>query len=285
MALEIDGHTKALGLIGSPVSHSMSPAFHNASFEQLGINAVYLAYDVSPEGLEDAVNALREMGFAGYNVGVPHKKSIIPFLDEVDEGAKLMNAVNTVCIKDGKSIGYNTDGLGFIEALRNHHINPTNLRAVIADIDAEGSAYTAQLALEGARHITVLTESTQVDAIRNRMVHLTARTGCMIDVFDIEDYSSYSVNISLAQVYCNATSIGKKPNIEQSPLPATLLHADLTVMDAVYSPRYTQLINDAVMAGCRTINGLELLLNQAALAEKLWLGCEMPISYLRQRFF
>lgn len=285
MSTRISGRTKTIALIGTPVEHSMSPAMHNTAFDHLGIDAIYTAYNVSEAGLAAAVKGMAEMGFAGYNVTVPHKAKIMSFLDDVSDAAKFIGSVNTVVIENGKSIGHNTDGLSFTETLKQSDISPAGLNLVVADINAEGPAYITQSAIEGARRITVLTKASSVPLAKNGYGRIAEATNCCIEVYDIDDYGAYASRLNEAKVFCNATRIGASPKEHLTPLPAHLLHADLTIIDTIYSPRVTRLMRDAQISGCKTIGGLTLLLNQAALAEKLWLGCDMPQNLIRETFF
>ena len=276
MSTAISGHTKALALIGNPVEYSMSPAMHNASFEHLGIDALYLAHLVLPEQLKHAVQGLKQLEYVGYNVTAPYKNDILAFLDDISTSAKLIGSVNTVVHKDGKSVGYNTDALSFTDTLRQHDFLVAGKRLIIADIRAEGPAYAAQAALEGAEHITILTTDELIkNAQRNyeRLAHETAST---IEVFDINLPNTYLHLVKQAHLFCNASRIGSAPKTSTTPLDTSLIHSDMVIVDSVYQPRTTRLMQEATMIGCEVIGGLELLLNQAALAEKMWFGCEMP---------
>ncbi len=285
MKESISGHTSSLALIADPVEHSFSPALHNASFEELGIDAVYLAFKVEGTALHRAVRGMARLGFVGYNVGAPHKSTILPHLDEVSDEARLMDAVNTVVIREGRSFGYNTDGLSFTKTLADHNIPLHGLHLVMVDIDAEGSAYVTQAASEGAQHVTVLTEASSVDALKTRYVRVSEATGATIEVFDLTDVDRFGTFVADAAVVCNASRIGASPNENRTPIPASLLHTDLCVLDSLYQPRVTTLMQDAMRYGCEVVGGLELLLNQAALAEKLWFDCEMPTKHIRNTFF
>ncbi len=276
MSTSISGHTKALALLGNPVEHSMSPALHNASFEHLGIDAIYLAHCVLPEQLKNAALGLKQFGYIGYNVTAPYKNEILAFLDDVSTSAKLIGSVNTVVHKDGKSVGYNTDALSFTDTLRHHDYLVAGKRLVIADIRAEGPAYAAQAALEGAEHIIILTTDELIERAQNNYERLAHETASTIEVFDISLPNTYLHLIEQAHIFCNASRIGSEPESYKTPLDASLIHSDMLLVDSVYQPRTTRLMKDGTMLGCEVIGGLELLLNQAALAEKIWFGCDMP---------
>lgn len=151
----ISGHTKTICLIGSPVEHSLSPAMHTFSFEQLGVDCVYLAYNVEPDQLEAAVNGMKELGFLGYNVTMPHKTYISRYLDELSPAAELMGAINTVVIKDGKAIGHNTDGAGFMRNIKENGVEVVGKKVTVMGAGGAAMAIYTQAALDGVAAIDV----------------------------------------------------------------------------------------------------------------------------------
>lgn len=285
MTLPISGHTQSLALVASPCAQSFSPALHNTSFKLLNKDARYFALDVQGAALEPTVRGLAALGFTGYNVGVPNKSAILAYLDEITDAARVMGAVNTVLIKDGKSIGYNTDGLSFTDTLEQAGIPVKGLCCVIADADGEGSAYATQAAFSGARKVTLVAPVQHLAPLKELASKLEAETACAVDVLDLEDDSAFADRVAEAQVFCNATRIGTGDQQAQTPLPKAHLHKGLTVLDAIYDPKETRLLAEAQEAGCRTIGGLELLLNQAAQAELLWLDCAMPKQAIAKALF
>jgi shikimate dehydrogenase len=274
MKTSISGHTKALTLIGNPTKRSLSPAIHNASFQHLGIDAVYFANEVTADQLEAAVKGLKCFGYVGYNVTAPYKNAIIPYLDKISTTAAMIGSVNTVMHKDGLAVGYNTDALSFTDTLRQHGFFVTDKRIIIADIQAEGPAYAAQAAIEGAEHITILTNAEHVEEAKEHYDQLSQKTASVIEVYDIAKPNAFRHLVANAHVFCNATRIGSSPEAFRTPLDASLIHSNLLVVDSIYNPRQTRLLEDASMIGCETIGGVELLLNQVALAERLWFDCE-----------
>lgn len=282
----ISGHTKLVALIGSPVEHSMSPAMHNASFEKLGLDYVYLAFDVVPETLEQAVAGMKDMGFAGYNVTMPNKTHVLPYLDELTEAAELMGAVNTVVIKDGKSIGHNTDGAGFVVNLKNHGVDFEGKKITIVGAGGAGSAIFTQLALDGAASIDVYNiKDDFFEATRQRVAELSEKTGCDITLTDLADRDALGKSVAKSCVFINATRMGMPPFENECLLDEDMLHDGLAVADTVYEPRETKLIAMAKAHGLVTCSGLGMLLSQAALGEKIWCDASMPVDYIEEKFF
>ena len=156
----ISGCTKTICLIGSPVEHSLSPAMHTFSFEQLGVDCVYLAYNVEPDQLEAAVNGMKELGFLGYNVTMPHKTYISRYMDEVSPAAELMCAINTVVIKDGKAIGHNTDGAGFMRNIKENGVDVVGKKVTVMGAGGAAMAIYTQAALDGVAASMFISERT-----------------------------------------------------------------------------------------------------------------------------
>ena len=284
--LNISGNTKLVGLIGSPVAHSMSPAMHTASFAHEGIDAVYLAFDVVPDQLGDVVKGFADQGLAGYNVTMPCKTKILPFLDELSPAAERMGAVNTVKIENGRSIGYNTDGEGFTTNLRHLGLDPQGCDATVLGAGGAGSAIYTQLALDGARAIHVFNIRDGFwDATVEKVAHLADKTGCDVTLHDLADREDLARCIAESDVLVNATRIGMGDTADQCLVDEDMLHDGLTVGDTVYDPRETKLIQMAKARGLKTAPGLGMLLQQAALGEKAWFDIEMPTAYIEKVFF
>ncbi len=286
ISVDFTGETKLVGLLGSPVAHSMSPALHTASFSKLGINAVYLGFDVRPEQLPSAVRGLVELGAIGYNVTMPCKTYIGEYLDELSTSASLMGAVNTVVIKEGRSIGHNTDGAGFIRNLRNLGHEPEHKIATVAGAGGAGSAIFTELALEKAAEIRIFNlhdafwEKTQAHLSR-----IAQATGAKLTLHDLEDRALLKTSIAESYFFVNATRVGMAPDVDACLIDENMLHDNLFVADTVYEPHETKLITMAKSHGLPTAGGLGMLLHQAALAEKLWFDKDMPIDYIEETFF
>ncbi len=282
----ISGHTKTTALIGSPVEHSMSPAMHNASFEKLGLDYVYVVYDVQPEQLESVVKGMKDMGVVGYNVTMPLKTYVLPYLDELSDAAKLMGAVNTVVLQDGKTIGHNTDGAGFMRNLKENGVDIIGKKMTIVGAGGAGSAIFAQAALDGVAEIDVFNiRDNFYDATEKRVGEMAEKTGCKITLHDLDDKDDLRASVAESALFVNATRVGMPPMDDQCTLEEDMLHDGLVVADTVYNPRKTKLLAMAEAHGNKAISGLGMLLWQAAIGEKIWTGQEMPVDYIEDMFF
>ena len=282
----ISGCTKTICLIGSPVEHSLSPAMHTFSFEQLGVDCVYLAYNVEPEQLEAAANGMKELGFLGYNVTMPHKRVISRYLDEVSPAAELMGAINTVAIKDGKAIGHNTDGAGFMRNVEENGVDVVGKKITIMGAGGAAMAIYKQAALDGVAEIDVYKrKNDSFDAAAEHIAGIADKTGCAMCLIDIDDKEAMKASIAESVLLINATNVGMGDLEGQSVVPAEFLVDGLVVADVIYVPRKTKLLEDAEAKGLKTINGLGMLLWQAAIAEDIWVGKEMPTKLVQDKFF
>jgi shikimate dehydrogenase len=276
--MEIDAHTGFCGVIGNPVEHSLSPAIHNAAFQQLRLNLVYLAFRV--EAIGEAIRGLRALGgFRGASVTIPHKVSAIPFLDEVEPTARHIGAINTIVARQGKLTGYNTDATGALRALRGGVGSLAGKCVVI--LGSGGAARAIAFALAGEPELAGLT-LLGVDASERSLLAADLRSKTPLTVTEAHlDEASLGKALPAAQILIHCTPIGMSPKIEASCVPASLLHAGLAVMDIVYNPRATRLLNDARQAGCVTIPGLEMFLHQAVAQFELWTNQAAPADVMR----
>lgn len=276
--MEIDATTQFCGVIGNPVEHSLSPAIHNASFQKLGLNFVYLAWKV--EAIGDAVKGLRALGnFRGASVTIPHKVTVLPFLDEVEATARHIGAINTIVAENGKLLGMNTDATGALRALREGKAPLSGEPVTILGSGGAARAIAFALAAEaGISRLYLL----GVDEQERRQLALdvTQRTAVRVDDAFLDE-PSLKAALSETAVLIHCTPIGMAPRIGVSCVPAHLLHPGLTVMDIVYNPRETKLLGDAKAAGCRAISGLEMFLNQAAAQFERWTGQLAPVEVMR----
>ena len=276
--MEIDAHTGFCGLIGNPVEHSLSPAIHNAAFQKLGLNLVYLAFRV--EAIGEAIRGLRSLGgFRGASVTIPHKVSAIPFLDEVEPTARHIGAINTIVANQGKLTGYNTDATGALRALRGGVGSLAGKRVAI--LGSGGAARAIAFALAGEPGLVELT-LLGVDAKERSMLatDLRSKTPLAVSEADLDEASLGRI-LPDAQVLVHCTPIGMSPKTEASCVPPSMLHAGLAVMDIVYNPRETRLLKDARKAGCVTIHGLEMFLHQAVAQFELWTNQAAPAEVMR----
>lgn len=283
----ISGHTKLITLIGKPVEHSMSPAMHNASFEYLGEDYVYLATEIdSPDDLYKAIQGMKVMGFAGCNVTMPYKRAIIPYLDELSPAAELMGAANTVVFEEGKAVGHNTDGAGFMRNLKENNIDIIGKKITLVGVGGAGSAIYTQAALDGVAAIDIYnSKDAFFDVAAERIADIAQRTGCAIRLIDLDNKEALKHSIEESALFINATRVGMGDLAGQSVIPKEYLVDGLAVADTVYDPRKTKLLEDAEAKGLKTINGLGMLLWQAAIAEDIWVGKKMPTELVQEKFF
>ncbi len=276
--MDINAHTQFCGVIGNPVEHSLSPAIHNAAFQKLGLNFVYLAFRV--EAIGDAIKGLRALGnFRGASVTIPHKVAAVPFLDAVEPTARHIGAINTIVAEGGTLTGYNTDATGALRALREGGVALKGQHVVM--LGSGGAARAIAFALGTEAGIARLSLLGIDERERTALAQdLQSKTGLAVQVAPLDDATLRQV-LPEAQVLIHCTPMGMSPNVQGTSVPAPLLHAGLTVMDIVYNPRETRLLKEAKAAGCRTIPGLEMFLHQAAAQFELWTNQAAPTDVMR----
>ena len=269
----ISGTTRVLGVIGDPVAHTSSPAMHNAALKALGLDYVYVAFHVAPDALPQALAGMRALELAGLNVTVPHKQAVMAHLDEISPEAQAIGAVNTVCNRDGKLLGFNTDAFGIIESLKaDGGMNSLPGRVVL--LGAGGAARAilyALLAREEVAEVLLLNRTVEkAEALKGDLDGAgKVRIGSLADSGTIAD----------AGLVINATSIGMHPHEETSPLAdSSCLHGEMLVVDIVYNPLETTLMRQARSVGARTINGLGMLAWQGARSFEIWTGTMPPVE-------
>ncbi|UOF92859.1 shikimate dehydrogenase [Fodinisporobacter ferrooxydans] len=264
-----------VGVFGYPVHHSKSPVMHNAAFRSLGIDGYYQRFNILPEKLGDAVKAVRMLQFRGVNVTIPHKVAIIKYLDDITREAELIGAVNTIVHEDGRLIGTNTDGIGYVQSLR-EEIDIDLNRAHVLVLGAGGAAraIATQLALSGVHAI----------CITNRTFEKAEELARVIGKIQPNTYalpmSELFARMKDFTIVINTTSVGMSPNSDESPLPADYLPEHLIVSDLVYNPRQTRLLQLAEKRGCQVHGGIGMLVYQGAEAFRLWTGMEPPIAVM-----
>ena len=276
--MDINTATQFCGVIGNPIEHSLSPAIHNAAFQKLALNFVYLAWKVDRIG--DAVRGLRALGnFRGASVTIPHKVAVLPFLDEVDTTARHIGAVNTIVAEEGQLLGMNTDATGALRALREGNAPLKGASVVIVGSGGAARAIAFALASEAeVRRLHLL--GIEVDERRNLATDLRDKTGVSVEEDDLDEGRLKNV-LPEARVLIHCTPVGMAPKIGRSCIPPKFLHRELIVMDVVYNPRETQLLIEARTAGCRTISGLEMFLYQAVAQFERWTGQSAPVQVMR----
>ncbi len=281
---KIDGKTSLLALLGSPVEHSKSPQMHNLSLSYLNLNYAYLAFDVAEKDLSEAVNAMKALNVAGFNLTMPHKSNIIPLLDELSAEAKLIDAVNTVYNKNGCLIGYNTDGMGYTMSLREENISLYDKKVVIAGARGAARSIAVQLCMEGAKEITILNRTLPPAEQLSQLLNDNF-VQCRSSAYQLTE-ENMSKELQDADILINCTSLGMSPHEDKSIVEEPqILPKNIVVSDIVYSPSKTKLMKIADKAGCKNFNGLGMIVGQGALAFKIWTGKAMPIEIVKDKIF
>lgn len=271
--MNIKGSTNIVGLIGHPVEHSFSPPMHNAAFKALDMDYAYVAFDVDPSDLKSAIEGAQSLNIKGFNVTIPHKIDVMQDLDELDEVAELIGAVNTIDFKNLK--GYNTDGIGAIKAIE--EVTPVkDKNVIVAGAGGASRAISFYLAKYGAGSITVLNRNE--DKAQSLAGDILASD--LIDDVKADSISKISSCLKDADILVNTTPLGMHPNVEGSVASSDDMHEDLVVFDAVYNPHETLLLKEAVKAGAKPVYGIKMLLYQGAESFKIWTGSEPPIDVM-----
>ncbi|UCB47665.1 MAG: shikimate dehydrogenase [Deltaproteobacteria bacterium] len=259
--MTIDQHTALYGVVGYPIGHSLSPTMHNTGFSTMGLNAIYLAFQT--KDIEGCVQGMRALNIRGMSVTLPHKSSVIPLLDEVEDMAERIGAVNTVVNEDGRLIGYNTDAVGALRAL-NERMELSGKRCLM--IGAGGAARAIGFMLiEKGVELKVVNRSVE------RGKALAHSLACpFIRLSELQE--------QIADLLIQTTPLGMNPEKEECLVPEQILRKDMVVMDIIYNPLETALLSMARARGCVTINGLSMFIHQGAEQFRLWTGLEPPIS-------
>jgi len=275
--MNISGKTQICALIGDPVEHTMSPAMHNAAYNQLGLDNVYIPFNVKPQGLAKAVEGLRALNVRGFNVTIPHKVAIMSLLDKLDPLAEKIGAVNTVVNTEGELWGFNTDAEGFLRALLENGVKPQGKKAVVLGAGGASRAITYILVEKGAS-VTIVNRQQELDWAHNIAKLIRRDLGKEVRVYELGQLAGALENSDLL---VNATSVGMNPAGGVSPVPAPLLRKVPVVFDIVYNPMETRLLREAKAAGARTIVGVDMLAWQGALAFEKWTGQPAPLDLMR----
>ena len=285
----ITGSTRLTGLLGSPVSHSFSPLMHNEAFRLQNLDYVYLCFDVKEDGLEKAINGLLSLGARGFNLTMPHKSLAVSFMDDLTPAASLIGAINTVvCEDDGRMIGHNTDGVGYMEALHDAGYNVIGKEITLLGSGGAASAIVAQAALDGVKAVNVFMrpESSHAPKMEKLASSINSVLSCNVQVYEQSDMLSFRRALERSTLVVNATSVGMAPDTNATLIEdLSMLRPDLIVSDVIYSPRQTRLLKEAASIGCRTMNGMYMLLYQGAAAFRLWTDHEMPVEQIKEKFF
>lgn len=258
--------TNVFGVIGCPVGHSMSPAIHNHAFRSLNIEAFYHAFHVEKGELENAIIGIKALGIKGCNVTIPHKEAVIPLLDEIESTAKAIGAVNTVVNENGKLIGYNTDGKGFISSLK-PYLTASLEESRILMIGAGGAARAIyfSLAAEGAREIDLCNRTvSKAERLIEECPAQTRSRALSLQAAE-KELNNYDIIVQ-------TTSIGMHPHVEEKPLNLENIKSSAIVTDIIYNPIKTAFLKEAEEKGCTILDGTGMFVHQAALAFEHWTG-------------
>ena len=275
--MKIDGYTRLAAVVANPIKHSISPFIHNSAFEATNTNGVYLAWEVEAAELAETVANIRRYQMYGINLSMPYKEQVIPYLDQLSEEACLIGAVNTVVNREGTLIGYNTDGKGFFKSLPSFKIS--GKRMVLLGAGGAAKAILAQAILDGVSQISVFVRSSSMEKTRPYLEKLQKATGFRVDLFALENVQELQDSITQADLLVNATSVGMDGSSQPTPT-SIVLPEKLLVADVIYQPFETPFLKWARNQGNQSINGLGMLLYQAAEAFQLWTGKEMPTDQI-----
>ncbi len=272
----IDTSTVMFGVFGDPIKHSKSPVMLNRAFRETGLNCAYAAFHVLPGQLRDAVAGIRALNFRGVNVTIPHKVEVMSYLDEIDEGARVIGAVNTIVNDGGKLIGYNTDGIGYVRSLKEEAgFSPKGKRILVigAGGAARGVAYA--LALEEPAAVWIANRTADKARELARDIGVFAESaGVGLDVIEpLKDQVDLVVN---------TTQVGMHPNVDETPIDTSWFHPGLTVSDIVYNPLMTRLLAEAKERGANIHGGLGMFIYQGAYAFEYWTGMPAPVKAMRE---
>ncbi len=274
--MQINGQTRVVGIIGDPVNHSRSPQMHNAAFNHLNLNIVYIPFHVRPESLEQAIKGMKALGMVGLNVTVPHKIEVMKYLDAISPAAGVIGAVNTIYVQDNRLIGDNTDGHGFVRALLDDEgITIAGKNVVI--LGSGGSARSIGYAMlkNGVNRLIFCNRT----ASRAKEMAVSFQTpGVFVAGMGMVDSMDEIIH---ADILINSTSVGMKPDDPLLIDPAWIRKGQI-VCDIIYSPPQTLLLQEAEKRGARVINGLSMLVHQGALSFERWTGCSAPVGIMRE---
>lgn len=284
MAERITGHTELIGLMAYPIRHSSSPAMQNEAFAKLGLDYAYLAFEVDNDTLEDAITGLRALKMRGSNVSMPNKTVVHKYLDELSPAAEMCGAVNTIVNDNGKLTGHITDGIGYMQSLKDNDIDVIGKKMTIVGAGGAATAIEIQAALDGVAEISIFNRRDEFWTNAEKTVEkINTKTNCKATLYDLADLDKLKEEIADSYLFANATGMGMKPLEGQTYIPdKSFFRKDLIVTDVVYFPRETEMLRMAKEVGCKTMNGLGMMLFQGSAAFELWTGQPMPIEYMKE---
>ena len=276
----ISGTTRLCGVIGDPIEHTMSPAMQNAAFRAAGVDYSYAAFRVKAEELGKAIEGMRALNMRGLNVTIPHKVAVIPYLNELDDLAERIGAVNTIVNENGILRGYNTDATGFLRALLERGIELEGANVLILGAGGASRAISFILA-EGDANLVILNRQLELEWAEELAGRISQVFSTEVKALEL-NRENLAKFLDKSDILVNATSVGMSPHINQTPVDTDLLRPGLVVFDIVYNPVKTRLVREAEAAGSKTIQGVEMLVWQGALAFELWTGEKAPVELMRE---
>ncbi len=284
MAERITGHTELIGLMAYPIRHSQSPAMQNEAFAKLGKDYAYLAFEVNADEIEDAVKAIRTLKMRGSNVSMPNKTLVGKYLDELSPAARMCGAVNTIVNDDGYLTGHITDGIGFMQALKDNNIDPIGKKMTIVGCGGAGTAVEIQAALDGVAELSIFNRKDEFYSRGEETVKkINENTNCKAVLYDLADTDKLREEMASSYIFVNGTGVGMHPLEDLSVVPdKSYFRPDLIVVDIPYSPLCTKMRAMAKEVGCKSMNGLGMMLFQGSAAFELWTGEPMPIEYMKE---
>ena len=282
--MQIDSKTILTGLFASPSAHSISPIIHNNAFEKLGLNYVYLSFEVNKDNLKDAAQSIKTLNMRGVNLSMPNKKEVIQYLDEISETAKLSQSVNTIVNDNGILKGYSTDGKGFFKSLEEEKIFMKDKNITILGTGGASIAIISQAVFEGIKNIFVFKRDKNWKEQKKILDNIASKTNCNIELNSLEDKNILKRKIEESDLLINATSVGMKEDFSLIE-DKSFFRKDLIVSDIIYNPEKTKLLQIAEKEGCKIINGIGMLLYQGALSFELWTNKKMPVDYIKEIIF
>ena len=273
---KLDSHTVMYGVFGDPIRHSKSPIMLNRAFAASGLNAAYAAFHILPGTLKEAVAGIRALGFRGVNVTIPHKVEVMSYLDEIDEGAQAIGAVNTIVNEGGKLIGYNTDGIGYVRSLKEEtgiRLKGKKVLMIGAGGAARGVGYA--LAREGAAHLFIANRTkAKADELAASMSAFASASSHGTD--ELQQLAAE------ADLIVNNTSLGMHPDVDSTPMPAEWIRSGTVASDLVYNPLVTRFLREAQARGVIAHSGLGMFVYQGAYAFEYWTGLPAPVAAMRE---
>lgn len=274
----ISGKTRLCGVIGDPIEHTVSPIMYNAAFKKLGLDYMYVPFRVMKEDLGKAIEGMRALNLKGLNVTIPHKVTVIQFLDELDPLAEKISAVNTIVNNGGTLIGYNSDATGFLQALLERGIESKGKNVVILGAGGASRAISFVLAERGANLVILNRTLDKAKECAGRILQIFQREVKALQL----GRDNLIKALEKADILVNTTSVGMSPNNDETLVTSNLIKPSLIVFDIVYNPIKTRLQMEAERAGAQTISGIEMLLWQGALAFEKWTGLKAPVELMRK---